>query len=1572
MTRGAWARVFLLVVGVLPLNVGAQCLQLSGVFSATEVGQTGGASNESGSCGGGGAADAVYFYSAPRSGDYTIDTIGSAFDTVLYVRDFGGGELACNDDITPGSETQSRLSVHLSAGQMISVIVDGFATASGQYTLRINGNCPQLGRNDPRDLGGALAVSVSGTTTCATFSVGGATCGMGGDNAPDATFLYTAPAAGTYTIDTTDSGFDTILYVRNGSCAAAELGCNDDIDPGVSSQSRLVLGLAAGQTILIAVDGYQATSGAFGLNVTGSPYTPSPSRTRTPTRSPTTSPTRSPSRTTTATVTVTRSPTRTASRTPTRTASRTATRTPTRSLTATATPSRTPTSTLTPTPSGSATSTRSLTATVTLHATSSPTPSVTASASRTATVSVTPSLTTSATPTASATVVPSATMTASPSALPSATATATATDTPPATPIAVVVDFEILPSDGPGLPAAVLANSQYADLGVLFNNPAGIDYARGSTLPGFAHSGTKAVEACYGAEFCTAPIAMAFAAPQRRLQVWVGYRGRLDALREVVLVALDAAGAEIARAVAFLEPAVSSQAIQLPLALELPSAAIVAAEVRFAPPTLLTSGLAVDDVEFDHAGSAACGSSRDPVVSISAPAAGSSTQTNQLLLSGRIDAQAPLDQVLLLADGPTQQRRIDLLASGALPPGAGVFGPLRITGLLEEGANTVTLIARDCHGSELAQIGVRYEPLAAAARVALEHIEVTQAVQDVNNGVPLIADKRTLVRAYLRAQPSGTRIRNLRGTLTACRPLSEAAPICGDFFPKLYAADAIGVDDAGDLQARRIDASASLNFELPREWSSAGRLHLQIADLEVDGLPAELACDGCDNLNVFGFPGFHSFETAKPLSFLLFEVEYEEGGVSHTPRFTDVYHLRSWLERAYPVSRVIAPNISFSAGFDSVPSAGVVNANLFIHKAATRTYNALLGWFAGKIKDSGVYYGLVYDGGTVGGQAAPFFMRGLSNDTLGVGSGPTGLPNDTGNGWDSDQSYGDWYGGHEIGHLHGRDHPGFVLGPPSGQGCVSGKQDDSSVDGSFPNANGSIADPGWDAGDAGLGIAAQILPPYSTANVNGWTDVMTYCNYEWISAYTYSGILARIDPDVRRDAKFAGAAGVVADALVISGTMNLSRDTVELLPFLRLDDAPLSERPSASAFSIDLLDDQGLLLVRYPFAPALDSELPSGADVTAVLAEVVPFDPLTRTIVIAKNGVALALRAVSEHAPSVQLLAPNGGETLQGSSTVVTWTGADADGDALRYTLLYSTDAGTTWFPVAVDLAASQHTLALETLPGSTQVRLRVIATDGVNTSIDDGDGVVVVPPKTPEVRIVAPAIGAPFSTRQTIVFVGDAFDREDGDLDDAALGWLSDRQGGLGSGRSIAVSGLQPGHHVISLEATDSDGLRGGAQLEIEVVADAARALISAPRAVVHGTVAELEAGASAGVGVLSYRWAIASKPAGSDASLTVNGMAARLQTDSIGRYEIMLIVTDAHGQIAIARAGISAIPPCAGDCNRDAMVSVEELLGAMRSALGVQVSSPCDGLDVDGNAAITIDELITVVNHRARGCPP
>jgi len=77
--------------------------------------------------------------------------------------------------------------------------------------------------------------------------------------------------------------------------------------------------------------------------------------------------------------------------------------------------------------------------------------------------------------------------------------------------------------------------------------------------------------------------------------------------------------------------------------------------------------------------------------------------------------------------------------------------------------------------------------------------------------------------------------------------------------------------------------------------------------------------------------------------------------------------------------------------------------------------------------------------------------------------------------------------------------------------------------------------------------------------------------------------------------------------------------------------------------------------------------------------------PEGTTLVQLKEGQnGLAQRAASAHAPTVHVIAPNGGETWAGDLTL-RWSGSDADGDTLHYSVRFSRDGGTTWVPLAVD-----------------------------------------------------------------------------------------------------------------------------------------------------------------------------------------------------------------------------------------------------------------------------------------------
>ena len=134
-------------------------------------------------------------------------------------------------------------------------------------------------------------------------------------------------------------------------------------------------------------------------------------------------------------------------------------------------------------------------------------------------------------------------------------------------------------------------------------------------------------------------------------------------------------------------------------------------------------------------------------------------------------------------------------------------------------------------------------------------------------------------------------------------------------------------------------------------------------------------------------------------------------------------------------------------------------------------------------------------------------MRGCASDVPDhpapdtVASGPAG-PDSWG--WDNDGSYADWYTGHELGHTFGRAHPGFCNG-------------NSADDPQFPYPNGQIsgndgAFVGFDVGDPALGVPMAVVPGQV------WHDVMTYCDRQWLCAYTFDGIRTRLSQE---DQQFA-------------------------------------------------------------------------------------------------------------------------------------------------------------------------------------------------------------------------------------------------------------------------------------------------------------------------------------------------------------------------------------------------------------------------------------------------------------------
>ena len=224
-------------------------------------------------------------------------------------------------------------------------------------------------------------------------------------------------------------------------------------------------------------------------------------------------------------------------------------------------------------------------------------------------------------------------------------------------------------------------------------------------------------------------------------------------------------------------------------------------------------------------------------------------------------------------------------------------------------------------------------------------------------------------------------------------------------------------------------------------------------------------------------------------------------------------------------------------------------------------------------------------------------------------------------------------------------------------------------------------------------------------------------------------------------------------------------------------------------------------------------------DVTAGIAEFLPFAANTEWVRIRHDGVVVAEMVVSANSPEVQFESPQSGALASGQ--MLRWQGSDADGDALYYTLAYSPDDGATWQPLLVNSPLTEIEVTadmLHAMPGSTQGRLKIIASDGVNTAEDAADGLFTVPDSAPDVLILSPEDETIAPVGSYVSFSATAFDVEDHDLPEASLKWTSSLDGALGQGPLLDTDDLSPGRHTITFSATDGDGMTGQASVEVVI----------------------------------------------------------------------------------------------------------------------------------------------------------
>ena len=653
-----------------------------------------------------------------------------------------------------------------------------------------------------------------------------------------------------------------------------------------------------------------------------------------------------------------------------------------------------------------------------------------------------------------------------------------------------------------------------------------------------------------------------------------------------------------------------------------------------------------------------------------------------------------------------------------------------------------------------------------------DHLEVTQGVQDLNNSVQLVTGKRTFVRFYVHSTQGLYYISfaNLQALNLTTGKSAWLNPIGG-------------IPPLGHIAVQHVPHRSTLNdtflFELPdgfREGAVMLTAYLNPDTDWRDRSPTEFSYAN----NVIGVGV--TFEGVPKQYVHIVDIAYSLNGKTYIASPSHAFKMESWLRRAYPLSR-----LQMKITGANWPSAAMVDAEGNLTNPNCSAVNGAMGMIYSYDVNSPDepaqprlrIYGMVDDGGG--------FMRGCSGIPSHFASGPTGKPGVNANPgsastWDFDGSYGDWYGGHELGHAFGRSHANFC-------GAENGS--------SYPYLEGRISPTlGSDNSIYGFDIETRTLYPAY------WKDMMTYCPNEWLSDFTYEGLMSTFQAE-GAIAAASVQAGEQTDRLLVLGSIITATQTINLSPLFVLPNAGDTEPRTPGDYEIVLRGGDGGALARYPFTPDEMSE----GDALGI-SELAPFVAGTaRVEILGPGGALLTSVQPGANPPTVTVLAPNGGETLNGDEVVLSWAASDPDNDPLTFNVQYSPDNGASWDMVAASLTGTSVTLDVADLRPGAGGLMRVWVSDGLHTASDQSDATFVVPNRPPTLTIVEPVNDTTIYVGQSLGLAANAYDPGVGTMDDEQVQWSSDRDGALGQGAQLTVASLSAGVHLITVTADDGQG---------------------------------------------------------------------------------------------------------------------------------------------------------------------
>ena len=208
-----------------------------------------------------------YSFTLSEGSDVTI-SLESSTDPYLYLRSGtakSGGAAHENDDVAPGTDTNSEIEATLGAGTYTIEATTYSAGDTGSFTLTVSG------------LGDGATAGPSDESCLDTLSADGAESGEWSSSCESTArvgsyaryYSFTLSEGSDVTISL-ESSTDPYLYLRSGTAKSGDfLHENDDLAPGADTNSEIEATLGAGTYTIEATTYSAGETGSFTLTVSG-------------------------------------------------------------------------------------------------------------------------------------------------------------------------------------------------------------------------------------------------------------------------------------------------------------------------------------------------------------------------------------------------------------------------------------------------------------------------------------------------------------------------------------------------------------------------------------------------------------------------------------------------------------------------------------------------------------------------------------------------------------------------------------------------------------------------------------------------------------------------------------------------------------------------------------------------------------------------------------------------------------------------------------------------------------------------------------------------------------------------------------------------------------------------------------------------------------------------------------------------------------------------------------------------------------------------------------------------------